>query len=345
MTCEFSFLAVGNADSIIVSPVDGPSVVIDIPDPRAVFNFLTEREKFNIGSIYITHCHRDHFASFSSFVAFLGLWLGRLGSVEKVFMTMEGYQDAFTELEKLKTKPQKYKKLHHALERLREWQLSRTINLQHPNQSLEPSYKSADLAVYVLHPHQLYAAQQSVKSKRKLNERSIVLKITYREFVAILLADVGKEGLEEILRLYSERPEVLHADLVKIPHHGAWSPHSSSLETLLRVVNAQLAILSVGSTNPFGHVIPALFQLLNQLVDDPSLRLGKFLCTEVTRTCVFSSAELGEARRRGLAETKRCAGNIVVTVDDSGASTIGTETNHAAVISELKYAACARRGK
>jgi ribonuclease BN (tRNA processing enzyme) len=76
MPCEFVFLAVENADSIIVSSDDDPTVIVDIPIPRRVVDFLLRRRKLHIGSIYITHTHRDHFAPFSEFSAFLELWLG-----------------------------------------------------------------------------------------------------------------------------------------------------------------------------------------------------------------------------------------------------------------------------
>lgn len=344
MTCEFAFLSVGNADSIVVSPDDGPSVVIDIPKPRIVSDFLKDRKNFSIGSIYITHTHRDHFAPLSSFVAFLENWLRLPGSVENVFIAQDAYIDAFKELEKLKTaQPKKYKELHHALERLREWRV-RTINFQYPNQSLKPSYDSPNLAVYVIHPELLFAAKHLAKFKRRQNERSIVLKITYRGFAAILLADVEKEGLDDILELYSLMPEMLHADLVKIPHHGAWPTNSSSLETLLRVVNARLAILSVGSKNAYGHVVPALFQLLNRLVADPSVRMDKYICTEVTRTCVLSLLARREAGSTGLAERTPCTGDIIVKVTDGVTWDYHTETDHASVINHLEHAACKGRG-
>lgn len=344
MTCEFAFLAVGNADSIVVCPDDGLSVVVDIPKPRTVSDFLVSKKRLNIGSIYVTHTHRDHFAPFSEFVAFLEQWFGLGGSVTNVFVANEAYNDAFTELKKLeKIRPKKFKELHHALERLQDWRVN-AIHFQHPNRSLKPSYQSGALATYVLHPEQLFAAKHLAKSKTGLNERSIVLKVTYNGFAALLLADVEKDGLDDILKLYSEQPEILHADLVKIPHHGAWPVNSSSLATLLRTVNAQLAVLSVGSKNSYGHVVPALFRLLNELVDDSSIRLLKFLCTEVTRTCAFSLSERLAAGSAGLANRMPCAGHIIVTAHDEVTWTLNTETDHSGVVSGLKYAACEHRG-
>jgi len=340
MTCDLIFLAVGNADSIIVSPDGDPSVVIDLPQPRVVSDYLASRRRLKIGGIYITHSHRDHFAPLSEFVAFLDQWLDLGGYVDTAFIPIEAFEDAFTTLERLRTKrPTEYKELQHAISRLMELRV-KTINLQHPNRSATPSYQLGPLAIYVLHPDQLFAAGHRTRFHNRLNERSVVLKVTYKGFSALLLADVEKDGLDDILKLYLGTPEVLKSDLVKIPHHGAWPINSSSLEALLRIVDARLAILSVGSKNAYGHVVPELFKLLNQLVDDTSLQLKNFLCTEVTRTCVFSFANIAELGKRGLAERKRCAGDITVTVHDEIAWNFDTETDHRAVISGLKYPAC-----
>lgn len=343
MPCEFVFLAVENADSIIVSSDDDPTVIVDIPIPRRVVDFLLSRRKLHIGSIYITHTHRDHFAPFSEFSAFLELWFGLGGTVERVFILNEAFDAVYEELKRLeKTKSAKFKELHHAMERLEFWRV-KTIQFHHPNRSLTPSYQSGHLASFVVHPDQLFAARHHVKSKKGLNERSVVLKFTYKGFIALMLADVEKDGLDDILTLYSEQSEVLRSNLVKIPHHGAWPRNSSSLISLLKLVDAELAVLSVGSKNPYGHVVPALFQLLNALVNDKSARLTKFLCTEVTRTCIWSLLEREAAGRTGLPQRMPCAGDIVVTVRDKDDWTSTTETDHPNVVSGLKHAACENR--
>ncbi|RUT08303.1 hypothetical protein DSM106972_014710 [Dulcicalothrix desertica PCC 7102] len=60
---------------------------------------------------------------------------------------------------------------------------------------------------------------------------------------------------------------------------------------MLEKIDAELAVLSVGSTNTYGHVVPELFKLLLDQKDDKSKKLEKFVCTEVTRTCVYSASK------------------------------------------------------
>jgi hypothetical protein len=340
MSCEFAFLAVGNADSIVVSPQNGPSILVDVPKPRAVTDFLRTRVRLHIACIYITHAHNDHFAPMSRFVAFLEQWFALGGLVDNIFIATEIFDAAFEELDRLKKRvgSKEFKELHHAMERLIAWR-ERTTHFEPPVKNSTPSYQSGDLAIYVLHPEQLFAARHRVTSKRALNERSVVLKVIYKRFVALLLADLDKDGLDDCVDLCSS--EDLKADLVKIPHHGAWPINSSTLESLLRMADAKIAVLCVGSKNSYGHVVPALFRLLNALVADMSLRLQKFLCTEVTRTCTLSSAERISAGKRGLLERMPCAGNIIVNVDDT--FTLDTQTDHPSVVSGLKFSACEHR--
>lgn len=341
MTCEFAFLAVGNADSIIVSPEDSPAIIVDIPKTRRVTDFLRERKKLSVGGIYITHAHSDHFAPVSAFVSFLEQWFDLGGSVEYIFLASEILYAACVELEELeKTHSKAFYQLHHALDRLYQWREG-MVRFRPPTRDDRPSYQSGVLTIQVLHPEHFFAVRHSVKSHAGLNERSVVLKINYGDFSALLLADLEKAGLDDCLRICSK--EELKAHLVKIPHHGAWPPNSSSLEELLTKTDAEIAILSVGSRNHYGHVVPQLFRLLNDLKGNGSLRLNKFLCTEVTRTCMLSSLQRTELGKAGLSERTPCAGDILIIAESTAKWTLETETNHPVVVSGIAYAACENR--
>ena len=99
----------------------------------------------------------------------------------------------------------------------------------------------------------------------------------------------------------------------------------------------------MGSTNPHGHVIPELFSLLLNLQNDDSKRLDKFICTEVTRTCVYSKSERRAMKKSGLSKQQKCAEEITIIAETSGQWNLKTETNHQDTISRLQYPAC--RGK
>ncbi len=78
------------------------------------------------------------------------------------------------------------------------------------------------------------------------NNHSIVLRIIYGERKILLTGDIEKETENRLL----QNPENLQADVIKVPHHGS---RTSSTESFINAVNADIAIIPVGKTSPFGH--------------------------------------------------------------------------------------------
>ncbi|KHG40485.1 hypothetical protein OA07_17160 [Aphanizomenon flos-aquae 2012/KM1/D3] len=93
MTCEFVFLPVGNADSIIIYPDGGSAVVIDLHKIPLLRKWFQNRKETNISRIYITHEHRDHFPSLEDLVTFLDNWL-KSGKVGSICLPYQVYQQA-----------------------------------------------------------------------------------------------------------------------------------------------------------------------------------------------------------------------------------------------------------
>jgi competence protein ComEC len=78
------------------------------------------------------------------------------------------------------------------------------------------------------------------------NNNSVVVRLTYGQFSLLLTGDVQQEGERTLLA--SGQP--LNSLVVKVPHHGA---DTSVTLPFLQAVNPQLAIISVGADNRFGH--------------------------------------------------------------------------------------------
>lgn len=76
-----------------------------------------------------------------------------------------------------------------------------------------------------------------------VNNESLVLLLDYQDFEALLLGDVQIEGQKRL---------IINNDieLIKAGHHGSWN---GSYEPLLRAVSPNLAIISVGARNRYGH--------------------------------------------------------------------------------------------
>jgi hypothetical protein len=172
--------------------------------------------------------------------------------------------------------------------------------------------------------------------------------LSLSKFSAILMADLENEGLSDylsVVKASSSTTKDNKAQVVKIPHHGAWPVNGNELEILLELVEAELAILSVGSQNNYGHVRPELFKALITLQNKAiqNKKQLSFICTEVTRTCKSSPADCSAMKNKGLSSTEKCAGEITIIAEDSGKWTLKTETKHSDVVKDFNYAACTER--
>src|SRR5205814_2094072 len=78
------------------------------------------------------------------------------------------------------------------------------------------------------------------------NNDGLVVRIRYGEKTFIFMADVEKETEAALLKLSAD----LHADVVKVPHHGS---RTSSIEPFVAATQPSLAVISVGRASIFGH--------------------------------------------------------------------------------------------
>jgi competence protein ComEC len=83
-------------------------------------------------------------------------------------------------------------------------------------------------------------------SEANINNDSIVLRLTYRDVAFLLPGDIEADVEQALVR----SGVYLHSTVLKVPHHGS---NTSSCRALLDAVNPQVAVISVGEDNPFGH--------------------------------------------------------------------------------------------
>ena len=82
-------------------------------------------------------------------------------------------------------------------------------------------------------------------SSQPRNNDSLVLRLRYRDSTALLEGDAERVVEQRMVATHD-----LHADLVKVGHHGS---NTSSTEELIEAVHPRWAIISVGMRNTFGH--------------------------------------------------------------------------------------------
>ena len=101
-------------------------------------------------------------------------------------------------------------------------------------------------------------AQEEVAPLAKNND-SLVVRLQYHDRTILLPGDAEKQVEYEMLA--ENDPAFLHADVLKVAHHGS---KNSTMPELLNVVAPQISIISAGEVNPYGHPSPELLQRLEE---------------------------------------------------------------------------------
>ncbi|MDP3261130.1 MAG: ComEC/Rec2 family competence protein, partial [Thermodesulfovibrionales bacterium] len=99
--------------------------------------------------------------------------------------------------------------------------------------------------MYVFHPYKEFYTMSS-DSDNGGNDSSLVLKIEGRNKSFLFTGDIEEEAEEDILHL----GKWLKSDVVKVPHHGG---RTSAYKPFYDVASPEIAVISVGRDNSFGH--------------------------------------------------------------------------------------------
>lgn len=111
--------------------------------------------------------------------------------------------------------------------------------------------QSGKLSLSCLHPY-----SDTLSSDR--NGHSEVLLAEYGDFSMLLMGDLGTEGEAEIAEVWDEKKQV---QILKAGHHGS---STSSSELFLDTVRPQIAVLSYGKDNSYGHPHPEVIERLEE---------------------------------------------------------------------------------
>ncbi len=123
------------------------------------------------------------------------------------------------------------------------------------------------------------------------NDNSVVLRLVHGEMSVLLTGDIDRVGVLRMARLGSE----VRSAILKVPHHG--SERSAALE-FLEAVAPELAVISVGDGNPFGHPSAEMLRELER-VGAKIMRTDQYGAVTVRVTPTSWSAR-GFADRRTL---------------------------------------------
>src|SRR5882757_3295522 len=237
---EVDVLDVAQGDSILVISPKGSTLLIDGggrfagfrgreevpgPDPGedAVSAFLWARGIQKIDAVALTHAHQDHIGGLTAVLENFQvgqLWIGR-----------ETETPALGQIKKIAG--------------------GRRIPIEHELRG--QSFLWDGVQVDFLWPQ---IAPEEIAPSAKNND-SLVVRLQYKERSVLLPGDAEKQA--EYAMLSETGAGKLHADVLKVGHHGS---KNSTMPEFLESVGPQIAIISAGEQNPYGHPSAELLERL-----------------------------------------------------------------------------------
>ena len=115
-------------------------------------------------------------------------------------------------------------------------------------------------AVHVLHPRPAEWERQRVR-----NDDSVVVAVTLGAAGVLLTGDIGDPVEPTVADAWS-RLTTARLTVLKVAHHGSAGGTSAAF---LEATSPQVAIVSAGAGNPFGHPAPAVLERLRQVGAEP----------------------------------------------------------------------------
>ena len=215
-----AFIDVGQGDSILVILPNTKTLLIDGGERESsgkVLATLREHGLSRIDVVVATHPHADHIGGLIDVIKNVDVGQVLDSGQVHTTQTFEDFLDAI----EMKQIP---------LKSVRE---GYSINL-------DPTVK-----IDVLNPP--VSLPDGADNEAELNDNSVVLKLTYGEFSALLTGDM--QEINEA-RLVFENVTTLDADVLKAGHHGS---RTSSSSPFLNAVTPEVVIISVGAGNTYGH--------------------------------------------------------------------------------------------
>jgi competence protein ComEC len=222
---------VGQGDAIFMRTPDGSDILIDGGPDNSVLSCLSRHMPIwdrTIEVMILTHPHADHLTGLIDVL-----------KRYRVLMFGTGKNGCSTDL---------CKKL---IEQLKQSGTAQKYLYQGDRFAVKDG-----VALETLWPTQEWVNQHLVTKSSDENGSSAIELLTYKKFKALFTSDAQASDMEKIDMLTGI------IDLLKVPHHGSKTGLNSDI---LDILKPNIAAISVGAKNRYGHPAPFTLELLKSL--------------------------------------------------------------------------------
>ena len=224
---------VGQGDGIIIKSPQGRLIVFDGGPDESIVSCLSEYLPFwhnSLDVLILSHPHADHFAGYIPLLnryKVEQLWRENLLSDQNVY-------EVFTSL-------------------VRDKKITERVLF------LGDRIQVGEMVVRVVGPSQAFIERTSPRGNigESREFASLILQLTYRDFHALLTGDSQVGGLEEAMQQFN----LSDISVLQVPHHGSATGLN---EHVVKKLSPNLAFISVGATNRYGHPADAIVSLLQK---------------------------------------------------------------------------------
>ena len=213
---QVDFLDVGQGDAILIQQGNQQILVDGGPSPQAIVSGLSRQMPFwdrTIDLLILTHPHSDHITGL--------LEVLKRYRVKQVLYVDSEYNSPMFD----------------------EWHnLLKEKNIKHSEAESGQQIKMGEVVIDILNPTKPHLS----KSDSDIDNNGIVVRLHKGRVSFLLMADTQWEAEMDLLA----RRASLSSNVLKVGHHGS---ATSTTTAFLSVVNPDVAVISVGADNDFGH--------------------------------------------------------------------------------------------
>jgi len=228
---KVDFLDVGQGDSAFIQTPEGHQIMIDGGPDTSSMRELSSLMPFwdkTLDLVILTHPESDHMQ---------GL-LDILQTYKADYILWTGVKKTAPEYDKWVSILEKQKKM------------GAKIIIAEAGQEL----KAGDVSIDTLYP---FSSLEGQELKASANDTCVVSKVIFGKNSFLFTGDIDFAAEKKLVDGNSD----LQADVLKVAHHG--SKYSTS-DLFLGAVKPEIAVISVGAKNTFGHPTPEVLQRLEK---------------------------------------------------------------------------------